>query len=198
MKNVFVYGAGGHAKVVIDTLEAALPDRRIAFAVDDDPRHHGLLLRSYPIVGPDAIRDEAGIVAIGANSSRLSIAARYQGRLISVIHPRAWTARGVRIGEGSVLMAGAIVNSDARIGDNVIINTGATVDHDCIVGDGAHLAPGCHLCGDVHVGEGAFLGAGTVVKPGVRIGRNVFLHSGTRISKDVPDGQTVRLAPDPA
>ncbi len=194
MGGIFVYGAGGHGKVVVDALEASPTSQRIALIVDDDEKLHGRLLRSHRIGSPSELWDERGIVAIGDRDARVSIAARFRRRLITVVHPRAYVARGVEIGAGSVVLAGAVVSSDARVGENVIINTGATVDHDCVIGTGVHIAPGCHLCGNVQVGAGTLLGLGTIVTPGVRIGRNVFVRAGSRVTRDVSEGETVRAA----
>jgi sugar O-acyltransferase (sialic acid O-acetyltransferase NeuD family) len=198
---VFVYGAGGHARVVIDTIESSNCGCAVSFVVDDDVRLHGRQLLGHPIRPRDAIRDEPGFIAIGANPARLKTASRFRGRLIVVVHRRSYIARGVPVGEGSVFVAGSIVNVGAVIGENVIVNTGATVGHDCVIGDGVHIAPGCHLCGHVQVGEGSFLGVGTLVTPGVSIGKNVFIHAGSRITRDIPDGETVqawRQAYDPS
>lgn len=191
MEKAFVYGAGGHGKVVIDAIESGPGPYAVAFVVDDNPELHGRLLRGHPIRPSDAIGEEPGIVAIGAAGARISIAARYRGRLIRVVHPQAWIARGVELGDGTMILAGAIVNSDAVIGENVIVNTAATIDHDCVIEDGVHVAPGCHLCGNVRVGARTLIGIGTVVTPGVRIGRNVIVKAGSRITRDVPDGADI-------
>lgn len=194
MEAIFVYGAGGQGKVILDTLKNGSVDYRISTLVDDDPGRVGESLMGHPIRSPDSIQDERGFVAIGENEPRLRIASQFRGRLISLVHRTAFVAQDVPIGEGSVLMAATVVNVGARIGNGVIINTASTIDHDCIIDDGAHIAPGCHLCGSVEVGVGAFLGVGTLVVPGVRIGRNAFISAGQTVTRDVPDGARIRMA----
>ena len=203
-KKVFVFGASGHAKVVIDILERTA-GVKVMFAVDDDAGAAGKTLCGYPVIGGrDALLAQrkqagAGIVTIGDNKARSEVAAWLvaQGfKLASAVHPAAMLARDVSIGDGTVVMAGCVVNSDTAIGANVIINTGATVDHDCIIGDGVHIAPGCHLCGDVQVGAGAFLGTGSNVIPGVRIGANAVLGAGSTVIRDV--AADARVAGSPA
>jgi len=202
-ERLFIFGASGHAKVVIDILER-LPDVSVAFAVDDAPGAKGGVLSGHPVIGGRdellAHRDNVsgGIVTIGDNGARCSVAAWLvaQGMpLARAIHPAAAVASRVDIGAGAVVMAGAVVNSDTAIGCNTIINTGATVDHDCAIGDGAHIAPGCHLCGGVHVGARSFLGAGTVVIPGVRIGADAVIGAGSTVIADVADGARVAGTP---
>jgi sugar O-acyltransferase (sialic acid O-acetyltransferase NeuD family) len=188
MESIFVYGAGGQGRVVLDTLRNGLAEYGVTTVVDDDEQLHGTKVLGVPVRGNDSIQGERGFIAIGDNAARLRIASRYRGRLVTLVHRTAFVSKETQLGEGSVVMAMTVVNVGCRIGSNVIINTGATVDHDCLIADGVHIAPGCHLCGGVEVGEGALLGVGTVVVPGIRIGRNAFIRAGTTVSRDVPDG----------
>ncbi len=201
--SVFVFGASGHAKVVIDIFELT-KGTTVAFVVDDAARTHGRTICGYPVVGGrDALlanrrKVKSGIIAIGDNAARARVAAwlAEQGfRATRAVHPAATIARGIQIGDGTAVMAGVVINAEARVGSNVIINTGATVDHDCVIGDCAHIAPGCHLCGGVRIGAGAFLGAGTTVVPGVTIGANVVIGAGSTVLQDIPDG--ARMAGSP-
>jgi len=193
-EGIFVYGAGGHGRVVVDTLGNSNSGYRVSVVVDDDVKLHGEKLLGHVIRSRDAIVGQRGLVAIGENAARLRIADQFRGRLVSLVHRTAFVARDVPIGEGSVLMAHTVVTVGAQIGECVIVNTGATIDHDCRIGDGAHIAPGCHLCGSVEVGVGAFLGVGCLVVPGVRIGRNAFISAGQTVTHDVPEGARVRGA----
>jgi sugar O-acyltransferase (sialic acid O-acetyltransferase NeuD family) len=200
---VFVFGASGHAKVVIDILERT-PGIEVAFAIDDAAAAKGRSLCGYNIIGG---RDEllahralaaAGIATIGDNAARRDVAAWLvaQGfKLARVIHPAATLAREVTVGDGTVIMAGCVINTDTAVGANVIINTGSTIDHDCAIGDGVHIAPGCHLCGGVKVGAGSLLGAGTTVVPGVRIGDNVVVGAGSTVLDHVANGARVAGSP---
>jgi sugar O-acyltransferase (sialic acid O-acetyltransferase NeuD family) len=196
MEKIFIYGAGGQGKVVIDALRWSLPQLEVAVLVDDDVRQHGKSVLGHRVSAPLSIGSERGFIAIGDNASRLRIAARYEGRLVVVTHRSAVVGIDVAIGEGTILAAGSIVAPGARIGRNVIINTAASVDHDCVIEDGVHVAPGSRLCGNVRVGRGTLLGAGTIVVPGVRIGSGAFVHAGQTLTTSVADGETVR-APRP-
>ncbi|MEW6119433.1 MAG: acetyltransferase [Pseudomonadota bacterium] len=197
-----VFGAGGHAKVVIDAAEKQ--GYRHILVADDAEALWGKSLMDYAILGGRTALRALGfrshaIAAIGSNAARGHVAdwLAAQGFVpASVIHPSAQIGRGARIGAGSLLVAGSIINSDAVLGANVIVNTGATVDHDCLVGDNVHIAPGVHLCGEVAVGSGTLLGVGAVVVPGVRIGTGCVIGAGATVIRDVPDG--ARIAGTPA
>ena len=203
-ERIFVFGASGHAKVVIDAAHAQ--GHEVAALFDDDPVLAGTKVLGCTVVGGRQILPawcaehgvEAGIVGIGNNRIRAAIAHWLvaQGlRLVSVVHPRATVATGVEIGAGSVLMAGAVVNPDTVIGAHCIVNTGATVDHDCRLGEAVHLAPGCNLCGGVRVGAGSLLGVATVVIPNVTIGAGVLVGAGSTVLADLPDGARVAGTP---
>ena len=201
-ERVVIFGASGHAKVVIDVLEKQ-GRARVEFLADDNPALHGRDFYGYRIVGGrselqarcSGASDLVCIVTIGDNLARAEVAdwlkACGLGLAGAAVHPSAQLARGVSVAAGSVLMAGGVVNSDTVIGRNVIINTGATIDHDCVIGDAVHVAPGATLCGSVSVGDFTLIGAGAVVHPNVRIGRNVIVGAGATVLENVPDGATV-------
>lgn len=203
-EKLVVFGAGGHAKVVIDIIERQ-GTYEIAGLLDDDITHKGGRFFGYPVLGtraelPALISAQLchAIVTIGDNASRAAVTAhldQHGWRFANAIHPCASVGRGVKIGPGSVVMAGCVVNADAYLGSQVIVNTGATVDHDCRIEDAVHIAPGCHLCGGVSVGQGSLLGAGTTVTPGVRIGRKVIVGAGSTVIRDVADEARVSGSP---
>ncbi len=204
-ENIFIFGASGHAKVVIDIVERQ-PGLRITTVIDDNAALHGQAFFGYGIGGGrDTLLElfrqnkiDGGIVAIGNNGVRASVAewlTQNSIKRIAAIHPRAQIGREILVGAGSVVMAGVVINSATMIGEDVIINTGATVDHDCVIGNAVHIAPGCHLCGNVTVGKGTLIGAGSTVIPGVRIGANALIGAGSTVLCDVPDG--ARMAGSP-
>lgn len=201
MEDIFLFGAGGHAKVVASIVEVE-GLYRLAVVVDDDPGLEGADFYGYPVLGgrealvagPAASRIKKGLVGIGANPDRMRVAKFLEDAglaFVTAVHPSAQIARGASIDAGTVVMAGAVINADATIGRLVIVNTGATIDHDCVIGDGAHIAPGCHLCGNVTVGAGAVVGAGTTVVPGVAIGTGAMIGAGSVLIRDVAAGETV-------
>lgn len=200
---VFVFGASGHAKVVIDILER-MPEVEVAFAVDDAAEAKGQSVCGYRVIGgreellAQRASGAAGIVTIGNNAARSQVAAWLTGQgypLARAIHPAAALARGVTVGNGTAIMAGCVINSDTVLGANVIVNTGSTIDHDCVISDGAHIAPGCHLCGGVRIGAGSLVGAGSTLIPGVQIGVNVEVGAGSTVIENVADGARVAGSP---
>lgn len=200
---IVVFGASGHAKVVIDVLERQ-GVYEVVCLVDDDLGLKGETFFGYDVIGgKDELlamveRPSGIIVAIGSNLARVKVASWLSENgfeLISSVHPSVQLGRDVSIGSGSVLMANVVVNSAAKIGNNVIVNTGASIDHDCVIEDGVHIAPGATLCGTVRVGRNTFICSGTTVIPNLTIGKNVTIAAGATVVRNVPDNVTVAGVP---
>jgi sugar O-acyltransferase (sialic acid O-acetyltransferase NeuD family) len=199
---IILFGGGGHAKVILESLRAAQPGVEIA-VLDDDPEAASRTILGLPVLGTrDWLADhwpEAEVVpAIGRNAARADFMRWLAGtgrRAASVVDPSARLSPSASLGAGSFLAPGAVVNAETVIGEGVIVNTGATIDHDCRIGFAAHIAPGAHLCGGVEVGEGALVGTGAVAIPKVRIGRGAVVGAGAAVTRDVPDGARVGGVP---
>lgn len=198
---IIVIGAGGHAKVVIDALLKS--KARIIGAADVNPARLGADILGVPVVGGDEAifkRDPKmlllanGLGAASNTSARAAIFTRFQNKgyqFVTVIHPSALIASDVVIGEGSQIMAGAVVQPSVKIGANCIINTRASIDHDCLVGDHAHIAPGATISGGVTLGDGCHVGSGAVIIQGLSIGASSVIGAGAAVIRDVAEGTTV-------
>lgn len=179
----YLYGASGHAKVVLDIVRKA--NIVVPCLIDDNP--HVNELAGLPVV--HSVEGLAPIiVTIGDCQIRRNIVCKLGKReYLTAIHPDSIIADSVKMGLGTVVMAGAILNPYVEVGNHCIINTGASLDHDVQVGDFCHVAPHCTLCGEVKVGEGTWIGAGTTVIQGIYIGKNCYIGAGTVVVKDIPD-----------
>lgn len=196
--NIFIFGSGGHAKVVIDCIQMT-GEFIISYVIDDDEGTHGNSVMGCKVIGGrDKLSSEEMkvlhcIVAIGDNNDRKKVARwllAHNYKLTSVVHPSSTVSDSAKVGDGSVIMPGCIVNANAIIGDNVIINTGSIIEHDCEIHDNAHIAPGAVLCGNVTIGEGTLIGAGTTITPGVTVGKYASIGAGSAVVIDIDDNQT--------
>lgn len=190
-KRIVIIGAGGHAGVIADLIEAAADKHRqgrILFLDDNIPA--GAMAYGYRVEGRISACTgyPAGtefIIGIGDNAVRRKIAAQYDLNYITLVHPGAVIAGNVSLGKGTVVMAGAVVGRGTRVGEHCIINTGATVDHGCVLGDFVHISPGAHLGGEVRVGDGSWLGIGSCVRQGIEIGKDVIAGAGAAVVKNI-------------
>lgn len=196
---VAIVGAGGHGLVVADALMRTSSANRGVEVVGfyDDAAKLGRIL-GFHIHGrisdlsPEAA--DAIVVAVGDNRSRRDVFNELIGRGLraySVHHPDTTIAESASIGEGTMILAGAVVNPLARVGKNVILNTACILEHHAAIGDHAHVAPGVRMGGNVTVEEGALVGVGAVLLPGVSVGAWAVVGAGAVVVNDVPAGVTV-------
>lgn len=192
-KPLAIFGAGGHAKVVL-ALARALGERVEACYEDPPPRPAdqaellGTPIRAAAELDLERVRL---VLGVGDNRGRRDLAARFAGATwATLVHPRAFVDPAATLSPGAVVCAGAVVQPGASLGAHSIVNTSASVDHDCQLGEFVHIAPGCHLSGSVIVEAGAFLGLGTVVTPKRRIGAWAIVGAGAAVVHDLPPGVT--------
>ena len=187
---MILIGASGHAKVILDILEKSGVE--ILFLLDKDPTIKELL--GYKVkLDEEYVYDnnQEYLISIGSNLIRKNIAEKLILNYGWGIHPSVILGDDVSVGQGTVLMAGSIVNSSTSIGNHCIINTSASIDHDCQLDDFVHISPNATLCGGIEVGEGSQIGAGSVVIPNLKIGKWVTVGAGSVVIENVPDGATV-------
>jgi len=198
---VLLIGAGGHAQVVADILLAMNQGGNKLIPIgflDDDAHLVGLRFLDLPILGTisdlPVVSHDALIVAIGHNRVRQAIWSTLseQGETFATaVHPAGVIGRDAKVGSGTMICGGVVINPGSRIGQNVILNTGATIDHHNLIGDHAHLAPGVHTGGEVRIGEGALIGIGATVMPGISVGEWAVVGAGAVVTSDVPPFATV-------
>lgn len=192
---MYLYGAGGHSKVITDILNSL--GVRVRGVFDDKPL--GAKLKTMAIDSGVRVQgdsfpklDAPLIISVGDNLRRAELDAmlRSNAEYGKAIHGTTIISKKAFIGEGTVILQGAIVQSAAKVGRHVLINTAASIDHDNEIGDYAHISPHATLCGHVKVGEGTHIGAGAVVIPSIRIGKWCTIGAGTVVIRDIPDYAT--------
>ena len=196
-KQVGIIGYSGHSFVAIDILK--LSGYNVTSYLDRESKQYDPFSLKYlgkeddPQVS-DWLRDNNYFIAIGDNNIRgkvyQSLTEKFQ-KPVNAIHPSTIIAETVKLGNGIMIAAGAILNPLVKLGDAVIVNTGSRIDHECVVKDFAHIGPGAILCGNVEVGKGSFIGAGAVIRQGIIIGNNVTIGAGCVVVKNVPDNMVM-------
>lgn len=189
----FIYGAGGHGKVVLDAL-IRVGNQPHAF-VDDNPLN---VWADIPVISPENIPLDAQLhLAIGNSKIRETLAKKLQAyRFFSIIHPQSSIAVSAHVSDyGTFAAAQSVVGPDAIIGEHCIINHAAVVDHDCNIGNFCHIAPGAILGGGVQLGQHVLIGAGAVILPGIRVADHVTIGAGAVVTKNITDACVVTGVP---
>jgi sugar O-acyltransferase (sialic acid O-acetyltransferase NeuD family) len=196
MDHIVIVGSSGHAKVVIDIVEH-VGKYRISGLLDRY-RKTGEQTLDYPVLGREEDLPElmvshclkGVIVAIGDNFVRSMVAARVGDMcpslpFVSAIHPNASIAKAVSIGDGTVIMAGVVVNPCCSIGRSCILNTNSSLDHDSVMKDFSSLAPRATTGGNCRIGDHSAISIGAVLSYGVHIGDHSVVGAGSTVLKDL-------------
>lgn len=191
-ESVIIIGAGGHGKVVADIVTCS-GDRVLGFL---DDNHSEAAFAGFPILGGTEdfrrFSDASFVIAVGSAAVRERLAEKIGGaRLYTAIHPRAViSALDTQIGEGTVIMANAVVNPGAKIGRHCIVNTAAVVEHDNLIDDFVHISVGAHLAGTVTVGKATWVGVGATVSNNLSVCGGCMIGAGAVVVRDITESGT--------
>ncbi len=179
---IVILGAGGHARVVLDACRSA---GLFVAGLLDPVEPTGTTIDGSPVLGTDALladreflRAHHFVPGVGSQAAKRRLCETILGAggaLGTVIHPSAVVSPNSQIGAGTVVVAGAVVNTRTRVGRFCILNTRAAVDHDCELADGVQVSPGAILCGGVNCGQDVFVGAGAILLPGRSVGAGAVI-----------------------
>lgn len=185
MNRIIIIGASGHGKVVADI--AKLVGYVDIVFLDSNPEKKECA--GHPVIGSDSMLNELDgdvFIAVGDAKVRKTIMEKNANRSYPVlVHPNAVIAEGVTIGDGTAIMAGTVINSEARIGKGCIVNTSSSIDHDCGIGDYVHIAVGAHICGTVQIGNNAWIGAGATVINNIDVCSDCLIGAGSVVIESI-------------
>ncbi|MCR4316852.1 MAG: acetyltransferase [Planctomycetes bacterium] len=200
---VVILGAGPHAGVLVDILRHD-PLVDIVGFTDIEPSRTTPEFHRIPILGDDRVladlreisSADALIVGLGWELLEKRRALVEHGTILGykwvrAIHPKSILTTNVFLGEGTAVMAGAVVGPYSVIGKHSVVNTSCSIDHDAKIEDNVFVGPGAVLGGNVTVGSDTVIGLGANVFDGITIGSNATVGAGALVNKNVPDGATV-------
>jgi sugar O-acyltransferase (sialic acid O-acetyltransferase NeuD family) len=203
VKELLLIGGGGHCRAAIDVIET---DGRFTIKGIVRPRAEGSdPVLGYPILGEDT---ELAILLAGTPHALVTVGQiktpeprrrlfealkALNAVMTSIVSPNAHLSRHAEVGEGTLIMHGAVVNAGACVGVNCILNSLSLVEHDARIGHHCHVSTGASVNGAVVVEDGCFIGSGAVLREGVRVGANSVIGAGCVVTRDVACGSIVRI-----
>lgn len=193
-QNIAIVGAGGLGKEVLTILRCMEHLSVIGFFDDGLPTN--MMVMGLPVLGDiHALNtwDEPiqVLIAIGDPRIKKEVTGRITSSMVryaTVIHPSVMLGEpgSIKIGEGSILAAGATLTVDIEIGKHVLVNLNTTIGHDVRVGDFTSIMPGANLAGLVKVGNGVLIGSGANIINQAVIGNHAIIGSGAVVIHDIP------------
>lgn len=199
---IVLIGNGGHARAVRDVIESVtsysislggrlcvdrvIEDTRVLTGDDWEELSHS---------GSDVV---IAIGQIKTAEPRINVFGQLKHGNVefpTIISPHAYVSPTATIGQGVVIMHGAVVNARATVGDFCIVNTGATIEHDAMVGDFCHISTSAVVNGGASVRSYSFVGSGAIVLNQITIGEDVILGAGSVACCDILCAGTYRGNP---
>ena len=147
---ILIIGAGGHAKVVAETLALCGNYELIGF-VDDKVEAGKEIVPGFKVLGNVAsaltFDFDSFFVAIGNNTLRESLHRKFASCRKPVVlkHPFSCISPTALIGEGSIVLPGAVISAGALIGTACIVGSNVHIDHETIIGDYCHIRNGSSI-----------------------------------------------------
>lgn len=199
-EKILIFGTGGHAKSVYDVVHSEGRFEVFAF-VDVAPKVDKFL--NIQVLPQSQIAENSvkkGIIAIGDNGIREKVALEIKTMIpdfafVVCVHKTAWVGSNVFIGNGSVVMANAVINMESHIGENCIINTGCVIEHDCRIGNFSSVGPGAIMGGGALLGNRSVLGIGTIVNHLQKVGDDTVVGSGAVVVSAIENNMVAVGAP---
>lgn len=201
MTPLILVGGSGHCRSCIDVIESTNYHEIIGIVAQ-------IGAEESPVVGYPAIRIDddldgllricpTALITVGQiktpelRKHLFQLVQDLGGTFPVVTSPHAYVIERAKVGGGTNVMHGAIINVRSTIGVNCIVNSHALVEHDVSSGSHSHVSTGVRVNGGVSIGEGTFLGSGAIVNQRLSIGDNCIIGSGAVIGSDVPEGTRV-------
>ena len=197
---LIIIGGGGHAHSCIDIIEQC--NRFEIAGIVDANKPVGQSVLGYKVIGADGDLHELrrefehAFIAIGQIETadlRVALFSTLRELDFNVpqfISPESYISRHSKIGDGSIVMHGAIVNANTEIGVNSIINSNALLEHDVLIGDHCHIATASVLNGGVTVESRSFVGSGSIIVQNISIGKDCIIGASSLVRRDL-DNKTI-------
>jgi len=180
-KNILVYGARDFGKIVKNLVKQC-GFNFIGFISDLDTGQEIIgdfesVLNRYP---PNLYEI---VIALGYSNlkSRWSIYQKvieHGYKVPSLIHPNSYVCQTSIIKQGTIIMAGSVLDFNSYIDELVVVWPGAIVGHNSYIGKNTFLSANCNICGFVKIGQHCFIGVGAIVLEHLKIPEKTFLRAG--------------------
>ena len=204
MKNVILVGNAVTAEILYAYLEQDSRYKVLATAVDD-AFVASAMVTEVPALALSKLRDSFSVTDVSVvmasgyndlNRVRESLFTRIKDAGFAIetyVHPDARVYSKRTLGEGCILLPGAVIEPNVQIGANTLVWCNATLAHHCTVADHCWIASGAVISGKATISRNTFVGVNATVVNNVTVGEYNVIGGGALITKDTK-ANTVHLA----
>ena len=200
MKNIIIFGAGGHSNSCIDVI---LEEKKfkIIFIVDDKKKNtkkFNFNVKALAYFEKSFKKNDNIFLGIGliknANKrwSLIKKLEKYNLNFSKIISPSSYISKYSKISEGTIVMHNSVINSNTIIMEHTIINTSSIIEHDVYIGKNCHISTGAIVNGGSSVGDHTFVGSGSIIHQNIKIGSNCIIGAGKVIKKNLASNSIIK------
>ncbi len=193
MKDLIVFGSGGHARSVV-TVANCMKKWNISAIVDFNFNGRDEYITDVPVISFDqAIKkinpiETDAFIAIGDNLERFNAfkkIEKYKFSYPNLIHPLAFLDTTSQIGNGNYIGQFSNLGAYSKIGDFNIVNTYSNIEHEVSIGNFNQLSPGAIICGRSTLKCKTFMGANSVIIDKLKVANHTIIGAGAVVIKDI-------------
>lgn len=199
MKPVLIFGAGQVAHVMAEMLRddghyvtACVIDEQYGSSVKDFNGLRAVVTTTQAVAAypPENHQFVVGMSFRGLNAIR---AAKFDQMKamgyepLTFVHRDARVSHTAKIGAGSFVMDGNMIQTGAEIGDNCLLWSGNHVGHHSRIANHVFVASHAVISGSVEIGDYSFVGVNATIRDNVKVGKRCVIGAAALITKDCAD-----------
>lgn len=190
MEKLFLYGAGGVARDIIN-LNKIEQQFEIVGIIDDYKKGkiYEIPIYSFNEMEENFNKDQLSIlITLGDPNIKKKVyeELKYNKKikLASYISKEVLILNS-KIGNGVIIYPNTIISSDCQIKNNVLIGANTSIGHDCLIGDFVSITFNCAIGGNTKIGNLSYIGSNSVLRDEIKIGKNCIIGMGSIITEDL-------------
>lgn len=196
MKKLYIVGAGGFGKEVLNLVFECLPEYDFKGYIDIGKISEIKLgNKSYPVLDQNKdlsnldLKNSAIVIAIGNPLIIKNIVNFYKEKGVSdfpnIVHPLAYVAHSVSMGKGNIVTQNCSISVDVSIGNFNIVNLNSTIGHDVKIGDYNIINPGSNISGGVIIENENLFGTNCTILQYLTIGNHNTIGAGSMNTRNI-------------
>ncbi len=132
----------------------------------------------------------------GVHSRAKNIEKFKKYKIPALISKHSHISDSVKIGRGTFIGHGVIINPQTDLDEFVIVNCRSTIGHDVNISSNTIISGHVFIGGSSKIGQNCLIGPGANLMQSSEIGNNVVISIGSNIARRISDGKTTlpRLA----
>lgn len=134
------------------------------------------------------------IIAMGEPAMRARMMKKYKEKgykFATYVHESVVVGNNTYLLPGVILLPFVYIAQDVRIGENTLVHAGARIENNCVIGNNCFISSGAFIGAKTVIGNNAFVGPNAAVKDQLVIGDHVIIGMGSTVIKNVEEKSVV-------